>query len=49
MFLQRLLRPGPAKAAAQRLYAATVAEARSAALYAELGNSQQYAAHRKAG
>jgi len=37
MFLQRLLRPGPAKAAAQRLYAATVGEARLPALYVELG------------
>jgi cytochrome b pre-mRNA-processing protein 3 len=37
MFLQRLVRPGRAKAAAQRLYAATVAAAREPALYAELG------------
>ena len=37
MFLQRLLRPGPAKASAQRLYAATVAAAREPALYADLG------------
>ncbi|HEY1749810.1 MAG TPA: ubiquinol-cytochrome C chaperone family protein [Caulobacteraceae bacterium] len=37
MFLQRLLRPGPAKASGQRLYAATVAAAREPSLYAELG------------
>ena len=37
MFLQRLLRPGPARADGARLYAATVAQARAPALYAELG------------
>ncbi|MGH6955824.1 MAG: ubiquinol-cytochrome C chaperone family protein [Caulobacteraceae bacterium] len=37
MFLKRLTKPGAAKAAAQRLYAATVAQARAPALYAELG------------
>lgn len=37
MFLQRLIRPGRAKIAGQRLYAATVAAAREPALYAELG------------
>ena len=37
MFLQRLLRPGPARADGARLYAAAVAQARAPALYAELG------------
>ena len=37
MFLQRLLRPGPARTDGARLYAATVAQARAPALYAELG------------
>jgi cytochrome b pre-mRNA-processing protein 3 len=37
MFLQRLLKPGPARTAGARLYAATVAQARTPALYAELG------------
>ncbi|MFI4936774.1 MAG: ubiquinol-cytochrome C chaperone family protein [Caulobacterales bacterium] len=37
MFLERMLRPGPVKRAAERLYAATVARARSPALYADLG------------
>lgn len=37
MFLQRLIRPGRARAAAQRLYAATVAAARDPALYRDLG------------
>src|SRR5580658_4182275 len=37
MFLQRLLRPGSAKAAGERLYAAAVNDARAPALYAELG------------
>jgi cytochrome b pre-mRNA-processing protein 3 len=37
MFLQRLLRPGPARAAGERLYAATVAQARQPALYERLG------------
>jgi cytochrome b pre-mRNA-processing protein 3 len=37
MFLQRLLKPGPAKATGDRLYAATVAQARAPALYAGLG------------
>lgn len=37
MFLQRLLKPGPTKAAAERLYAVTVAQARTPALYAALG------------
>lgn len=37
MFLQRWLRPGPARNAGARLYAATVAQAREPAIYAELG------------
>jgi cytochrome b pre-mRNA-processing protein 3 len=37
MFLQRWLRPGPARSAGARLYAATVAQAREPAIYAELG------------
>jgi cytochrome b pre-mRNA-processing protein 3 len=37
MFLQSLLRPGQARAAGGRLYAATVVAARAPALYAELG------------
>jgi cytochrome b pre-mRNA-processing protein 3 len=37
MFLQRLLRPGPARAMGEALYAATVAQARTPALYARLG------------
>lgn len=37
MFLQRWLRPGPARSAGARLYAATVAQARAPAIYAELG------------
>ena len=37
MFLQRLMRPGPDKAAGRRLYAAVVAQAREPALYADLG------------
>jgi cytochrome b pre-mRNA-processing protein 3 len=37
MFLQRLLRPGPARADGARLYGATVAQARAPALYAALG------------
>jgi cytochrome b pre-mRNA-processing protein 3 len=37
MFLRSLLRPGQAKAAGQRLYAATVEAARAPRLYAELG------------
>jgi cytochrome b pre-mRNA-processing protein 3 len=37
MFLQRLLKPGPAKATGERLYAATVAKARAPQLYAALG------------
>jgi cytochrome b pre-mRNA-processing protein 3 len=37
MFLQRLLKPGPARAAGDRLYAATVAQARAPAIYAGLG------------
>ena len=37
MFLQRLLRPGAARTDGARLYAATVAQARTPALYAELG------------
>jgi len=37
MFLQRLLKPGPAKAIGDRLYAATVAQARAPAIYAALG------------
>ena len=37
MIFQRLLGPKPAKAAGQRLYAAAVAQARTPALYADLG------------
>jgi cytochrome b pre-mRNA-processing protein 3 len=37
MFLTSLLRPGQARQAAQRLYAATVAAARAPDLYADLG------------
>ncbi len=37
MFLQRLIRPGPARAVGEKLYAATVAQARTPALYAVLG------------
>jgi cytochrome b pre-mRNA-processing protein 3 len=37
MFLRSLLRPGEARAAGQRLYAATVEAARGPSLYAELG------------
>jgi cytochrome b pre-mRNA-processing protein 3 len=37
MFLQRLMRPGPARQAGQRLYAAVVEAARTPAIYAELG------------
>jgi cytochrome b pre-mRNA-processing protein 3 len=37
MFLQRLLKPGPARAVGESLYAATVAQARTPALYARLG------------
>jgi cytochrome b pre-mRNA-processing protein 3 len=37
MILERLRRPGPVKAAAQRLYAAVVAQARAPALYGRLG------------
>jgi cytochrome b pre-mRNA-processing protein 3 len=37
MFLQRLLKPGPARAAGERLYAATVAQARQPALYVAMG------------
>ena len=37
MFLQRWLRPGPARTAGARLYAAVVAQARKPALYAEMG------------
>ena len=37
MFLQRLLKPRPAKAIGDRLYAATVAQARAPAIYAVLG------------
>jgi cytochrome b pre-mRNA-processing protein 3 len=37
MFLQRLLRPGSARIAGERLYAATVAKARDPAIYAALG------------
>jgi cytochrome b pre-mRNA-processing protein 3 len=37
MFLQRLLKPGPTKAAAERLYAVTVAQAREPGLYTALG------------
>jgi cytochrome b pre-mRNA-processing protein 3 len=37
MFLQRLLKPGPARSAGEALYASTVAQARTPALYAALG------------
>lgn len=37
MFFKRLMTPAPAKAAGQRLYAATVAKARSPELYAQFG------------
>jgi cytochrome b pre-mRNA-processing protein 3 len=37
MVLERLMRPGPVKAAGQRLYAAAVAQARAPTLYAGLG------------
>ena len=37
MILERLRRSGPVKAAAQRLYAAVVAQARAPALYVHLG------------
>ena len=37
MFLQRLLKPGPARIAGARLYGAVVAQARAAEIYAQLG------------
>ena len=37
MFLRSLLKPGQARAAGERLYAATVGAARAPRLYAELG------------
>jgi cytochrome b pre-mRNA-processing protein 3 len=37
MFLDRLLKPRPAKAAGGKLYAAAAAQARSAAFYAQMG------------
>jgi cytochrome b pre-mRNA-processing protein 3 len=37
MFLQRLLKPGPARAIGEALYASTVAQARSPGLYGALG------------
>jgi cytochrome b pre-mRNA-processing protein 3 len=37
MFLQRLLKPGPTRTVGEALYASTVAQARSPALYAALG------------
>jgi len=37
MFLQRLLKPNPAKAVGEKLYDATVVQARAPALYADLG------------
>ena len=37
MFLERLIRPGPAKTAGRRLYAAMVAQAREPALYETYG------------
>jgi cytochrome b pre-mRNA-processing protein 3 len=37
MFLQRLLRPGPARAIGERLYVSTVRQARTPALYARMG------------
>jgi cytochrome b pre-mRNA-processing protein 3 len=37
MFLQRLLGPGPARSVGDALYASTVAQARTPALYAEMG------------
>jgi cytochrome b pre-mRNA-processing protein 3 len=39
MFLDRILKPGPARRAGERLYAATVAQARQPALYETLGAS----------
>lgn len=37
MFLDRILKPGPGRRAGERLYAATVAQARQPALYAAMG------------
>jgi cytochrome b pre-mRNA-processing protein 3 len=37
MFLQRLIKPGPARAVGDKLYAATVAQARTPGLYSTLG------------
>ena len=37
MFLQRLIKPGPAQTVGETLYASTVAQARSPALYEHLG------------
>lgn len=37
MFLQRLLRPGSARTVGERLYAATVAQARAPAIYTAMG------------
>ncbi|KSB91090.1 ubiquinol-cytochrome C reductase [Caulobacter vibrioides] len=37
MFLERLLKPRPAKLAGEKLYASAVAQARSSRFYAELG------------
>ena len=37
MFLQRLIKPGPARTVGGALYASTVAQARSPALYERLG------------
>jgi cytochrome b pre-mRNA-processing protein 3 len=37
MFLQRLIKPGPARAVGEKLYASTVAQARTPSLYALLG------------
>jgi cytochrome b pre-mRNA-processing protein 3 len=37
MFLQRLIKPGPARTVGEALYASTVAQARSPALYERLG------------
>jgi cytochrome b pre-mRNA-processing protein 3 len=37
MFLQRLMRPGPARTVGETLYASTVAQARAPALYERLG------------
>ena len=42
MFLDRLLKPRPAKAAGGKLYASAVAQARSAPLYAQMGYQRRF-------